>query len=223
MPRTQSFVRGRLWLAKAGKIASVVSHMTTRRLLALASLLAGAVSAPAALIPITSYTYGTSPSGTYPDSGGVELRDGVTASAAWGAGPIGFADVVALVGWQNTNPTVTFNFGSPVTIRSFTAWGADSDGAAGVALPSALTLTTVGFNQSFTVVNPAGAGTTVALSHGGFEVTTSSITLVATRSTQWTMFSEVQFFDTVIPEPSTYAAIAGVAALGLAAFRRRRS
>jgi hypothetical protein len=201
-----------------------LNSLVMKRLLVTAAILATASLASAQLIPITSYSYNTSPDGSYPDSGGVELRDGVTQTVVWG-GPVNATSesVVPLVGWRFSDPDVTFEFGAPVTIRSVTVWSADSDGAAGVYLPTAITLTAGAFSQSFTVLNPAGAGTVVPIVLDGFEVTASSMQVFAQRDTvgnNWTMLSEVEF--SAIPEPSTYALGGGLLALAAAFLRRRR-
>lgn len=171
-------------------------------------------------ITVSSYSSSPAPSGSYPDSGGVELTDGITNSVAWGSGVnISYSDVGALSGWLNTNPSITFNFAEPVTVRSFTVWAADSDGHAGVGLPSSITLRTPSssFSQTFTVTDPAGNGYTVPLSFSGFSVTSDQLIVESTRAQQWTMFSEVQF--SAVPEP-TYTALAfGVLCLFL--FRKR--
>jgi hypothetical protein len=120
---------------------------------------------------------------------------------------------------------IRFNFAAPVTIRSLTAWFADSNGHAGVSLPSDLTLTTTeGFVQTFTITDPDGDGQMVPFSFTGFETTTSAITFTAARSSQWTMLPEVTFYSTAspIPEPATSALAAGTLILFGAALRRKR-
>lgn len=195
-----------------------------KSLLATAAIAACSISS-AVEITVTNYTYGTNPNGgpsfpfSYLDKSGSELNDDVFNQPVW---PTPFGSAEALVGWENTNPTITFNFPSTVNITSFTVWAADSDGSAGVALPSQLQLTAVGFDQTFTVTNPAGSGAAVALTFSGLNIDASSITLVATRTASWTMFTEVDFFGPVIPETSTWTAIAGVLALGTALVVRRR-
>jgi hypothetical protein len=101
-------------------------------------------------IPIASYTHSGSDGGFYVDSGG-ELTDGVDATIAWGTGiSIGPGDVGPLVGWQGNNPTITFQFVTPVNIGSVEVWFADSNGHAGVAMLSAVTLSNTGdFHKVF--------------------------------------------------------------------------
>ena len=183
-----------------------------------------AANAFAAQLTPTGYGYNSSPSSSYADSSGAELTDGITYSRAWdGVSSIGPADIVNLVGWQ-TSPTITFTFAAPVTIRSVSIFFADSNGAAGVAMPSDVFFGDGdGFFQSFSVTDPDGAGSTVESVFSGFSVSATSFSITVLRSTEWVMLSEVQFFDTApVPEPASCARVAGTAALGFLACRRRR-
>jgi hypothetical protein len=196
-------------------------------LLAAALALAAVPALQATLIPVQSYSYGTAPSGSYPDSGGVELTDGITNSIVWnGSNSPSFAQVSPLAGWQFSAPNILFTFAGPVTIGSFTVWAADSNGAAGVYVPSSLTLSapSAAFSQTFATVDPAGSGTVVPLTFSGFTVTTNQIRLTAVNPFNWTMFSEVQFFaaPAPVPEPASASALAGAFAAGCVLFRRRR-
>ncbi|QYY34442.1 PEP-CTERM sorting domain-containing protein [Ruficoccus sp. ZRK36] len=174
-------------------------------------------------IPVLNYSYSTSPSGSYPDSGGTELTDGVDETVAWGSGmTIDGSDAVPLVGWLNNNASITFNFSEEETIRSVTVWAADSDNYAGVGLPATITLSTPGeaFSQTFNVVNPAGNGTTIPLTFSGFSVTTDQFVVSFTRASQWTMLSEVEFSD--VPEPAHVGAVLALGALLWVGVRRQR-
>jgi len=184
-----------------------------------ALLLCGVGAADAALLPVSSYSYIAGPSGSYPDSGG-ELTDGVDANVAWGAGLIlTYADVEPLVGWDGRSPSVTFYFASPRTVGQVVVWAADSNGAAGVGLPDAITLTTSGgFSQSFVITNPAGDGHTVALTLSGFSFTSDNFTITASPHDYWTMLSEVQAYD--VPEPAGLM-LMGVGGVLMAARRVR--
>lgn len=197
-----------------------------RRILIALFLLAATACPSRAQLAVASYSLITGAGTNYPDSGG-ELTNGIASTVAWGAGvSIAYEDVAPMVGWDNTNPVIRFNFAAPVTIRALTAWFADSNGHAGVTLPSAVTLTTTGgFSQSFSITDPAGDGTTVPFSFSGFEVLTSDMTLTASRSSQWTFLSEVYFYDSAsaIPEPAASAlGFAAVAFGGTLLWRRRR-
>ncbi|NVK55352.1 MAG: hypothetical protein HWE26_07040 [Alteromonadaceae bacterium] len=179
----------------------------------------------AALISVSSYTYNTSPHSSYSDSGG-ELTDGITDNIAWGEGvTIGYSDVSNLTGWNGVNPNVTFNFATAQLIKSIRVFAADSDGYAGVALPDTITVSTVeGFSQLFTITNPPGNGSTIALDLSGFATTSGAFTLTMVRSSSWTMLSEVQFFSNDIapvdnvPEPKMGLLLL----LGLAFIRRKQ-
>ena len=186
--------------------------------------LGGAAQAFATQWFATGYGYSVGPSGSYPDSGG-ELTNGVTYSLAWGgASSIGASDVVQLVGWQSTNTTITFTFSEPVNIGSVSVYFADSNGSAGVGMPASVTLSDgASFSQTFSVADPAGGGGTVESVFGGFSVSTTSLQVSFVRSYEWTMISEVQFFSpAAVPEPSSFATAAGLAALGGGLVRRRR-
>lgn len=194
----------------------IYPEMKSLKFLCLAAL-AFPFSANAAVVSVNSYDYtpGPNPNGSYPDPSGGELTDGVTFTTVWPDtalfGP--------LAGWLNTDPSITFNFDSTATVSMVQVWAADSNGEAGVALPSTITVRTPdsSFSQTFNVTDPAGSGTTVRLDLTGFQVTTDSLVIESTRANQWTMFSEVRF-DTV-PEPSS-ALLLGLS--GLFLLRRRR-
>lgn len=181
-----------------------------RSIVIFSALFITALPVQAGLISVTSYQYNSTPSSSYPDSA-AELTDGITDSLAWGSGlSIGYSDVANLTGWLNTNPSITFNFNGLQTVNTIKVFAADSDGAAGVALPlSVLVSTAEGFSQLFNVTNPAGDGKTVALDLTGFSTSSAVVTLTMQRSAQWTMLSEVQFFDAStqtnsVPAPATW-------------------
>lgn len=197
---------------------------STLQSLIFAGAFALAASSFAQTIPVASYSYGTPPDSGYPDSGGTELTDGIDLTLAWGYGiSIGYEDVVPLAGWQGYDPNVTFFFDGFVTVGSFTAWFADSNGHAGVYLPTSITLSAPGgFSETFLVTDPAGDGSTVPLSFGGFEVFTDRITLTAVNPHNWVMMSEVSFAGATIPEPAAAAGLLGVFA-GVWTLARRRT
>jgi hypothetical protein len=173
----------------------------------LAALLLLAVSATqssAAQIPVASYSHSGSDGGFYSDSTGLELTDGVDANIAWGPGvPIGVGDIGPLVGWYITSPTIQFNFAGTVEIGALEVWFADSNGSAGVAMPSAVTLSTSGgYSQSFPIVDPPGYGVTVPVTISGLNISTNNLTLTASATQTWSMLSEVRFFARDVPEPA---------------------
>ncbi|MDP0494686.1 MAG: hypothetical protein Q7Q73_00630 [Verrucomicrobiota bacterium JB024] len=186
--------------------------------LAVVSVLAGVAYGD---IAIANYSYNVAPSGSYPDSGGVELTDGTDLTAAWGAG-ISHPNSTPLVGWRYIDGSITFNFTQVETVGSFTVWAADSDGYAGVGVPATITLSTAGetFTQTFTVTNPAGNGTTVPLTFEGFSVTTDQLTVSFVRGYEWTMYSEVTFSS--VPEPAHVGAALGTGVLAVLVWMRRR-
>jgi hypothetical protein len=198
--------------------------LVSQRVLILCVALLASLQVQAGLISVDSYSYGTTPSSSYADSGS-ELTDGITDSLAWGEGMIiGFADITNLTGWQYSNPTITFNFATAQLINNIKVFAADSDGSAGVSLPlSVLISTAEGFSQLFSVTNPSGNGSTVALDFGGFTTTSHAITLSMTANTQWTMLSEVQFFFNA-QTPTSSVPAPGVLAILLSgvAFMARR-
>ena len=184
-------------------------------------------SAAAATVSVSSYNYLSSPNSSYPDSTGSELTDGVDQTIAWSSGAtITASDVRPLVGWLNRNPSVQFNFGSFQLIDSVTVWIADSDNAAGVGLPNSVTVRTPdnSLSRTFTIdmpIDPTVSGTTVPIILDQLAFTTDTLIVEASRNSQWTMFSEVQFSDTsAVPEPSTSILLTGL--LGSVLLFRRR-
>ncbi len=160
--------------------------------------------------------------GSYDDPGLTELTDDDAQNyVVW---PGSITDVGPLVGWASRNPTITFNFASPEEIDTVIAYLADSDGVAGVGLPTLINLSTsAGFSQNFVVTNPPGSGTTVPLAMSGLGLTTDNITLTAFRGHEWTMATEVEFYQRV-PEPGSLVLLAlGSLGLLLGGRRRRRA
>lgn len=203
----------------------LISSITKTLKLALVTGLAlSSFSSYAAQVPVDNYIYQTSFNSSYPDSGG-ELTDGVTFSPAWGGGSaISYSDVAPLVGWLNTDPSVLFEFASTSFIDEIIIYAADSDGAAGVGLPSSINILApgTGFNQNFAVTNPAGAGSTVPIVISGLNLNTASIVVTASRVNSWTMFSEVQFFDSSSVTVATPSSALLIALGGIALFATRR-
>lgn len=168
-------------------------------------------------IPVDSgytATASTNP-GAYGDTDGVELTDGNVGSLVW---PSAGIDSAPLVGWENIDASVMFNFSSTVTIGEIVCWFADSNGSAGVGVPESIRVTTSGgFDQTFPVTNPAGGGTTAPIAISGLSLETDNVTLDIARNTgvnpdaccsgySWTMLSEVQFLTP--PDPNQQSLIA---------------
>lgn len=182
----------------------------------------------AASVAVSGYTYlSTADSSGYRDASHAgagtlgELTDGITSGRAWSipAQTISLADVDYLVGWGNSDPAVSFSFGSTQTVGAVIVWIADSDNSAGVKVPVRITIRTPdsSFLRTFVITDPVGSGTTVPFTFSGFSLETDALIVEAERSSFWTMFSEVEFNS--IPEPSYPALLA--LGLGLAAKRRR--
>lgn len=190
-----------------------------RRWLCLVFALLSSGFAAAAQLSVASYSYLTSPHGNYPDSGG-ELTDGTNVTEAWGAGVNMFGKTAPLVGWLNNSPSVQFTFASAEQVKEIIVYAADSENHAGVGLPATFTVTTPGgFNQTFSVTNPSGDGTTVPIVLSGFNVSSSVFNISAVRNHQWTMFSEVEFYNTSsVPAPAGLG-LTALIAIGL--LRRR--
>ena len=158
---------------------------------------------PGPQIAVDSYTYPAAApgwSGFYTDPGLTKLTDGLSqVHRVWPSNPV---NVAPLAGWRSTDMAATFNFAAPQAIDTVVAYLADSDGNAGVGLPTSINLsTTGGFSQDFVVTNPAGSGMTIPVEMSGLGITTDNITLTATRAYEWTMATEVEFFAAVGPGP----------------------
>ena len=158
-------------------------------------------SASAEYVVPTNYVYVTAPpaSGNYSDAAATKLSDLFAGSVVvWP----GSANVTPLVGWENLDPTITFNFDGNVDISEVVVFAADSDNSAGVNLPTSITLSTSGgFSQAFSVENPPGDSRTVPIRLSGFSVTTDDLTVTMNRNTvgSWTMVSQIDCFDTSMP------------------------
>ena len=207
--------------------------MTSLRFFALVSALA-AVSLSLhgqTTVPIASYSFNVSPGdpnhndGRYADGSFTKLKDGIATVPVWG-GSSSSVDVSPLVGWQNA-VQVRFEFSAPVAIQTATFYFADSNGAAGVAFPRELTLLNSANNGpgSMSVSDPSGAGSTMPVTFNLNGLVTDHLILGIPAQDfvgGWTMMTEATFTTSAIPEPSTYAAIAGAMGLGVAVWRKRK-
>jgi autotransporter-associated beta strand protein len=157
--------------------------------------------APVKLTP-SSYSINT-PNSSYPDTNPTSrLTDGVKATCTWGMSctPVG----TEFVGWNAQNPVITFNFSSSVTVQAVKLWLGDSDGAAGVALPTAISIGTNSDNQNIPIPNPPGTGVreiTIPLVRS---INVSSFSITLTRNGgNFVMVSEIELYDRV-PLDSDY-------------------
>ncbi|MGJ8725613.1 MAG: PEP-CTERM sorting domain-containing protein [Roseibacillus sp.] len=176
-----------------------------------------------AAITVSSYSHSPNPAASYNDSGTQELTDGVAVVPTWGTGiTITTAQIGPFVGWQGTDAATTFTFDSIQTVGQVTVWASDSDGVAGVRLPSTITLSdpNSSFSQTFMVNNPGGNGVMRPITLDGFSVQTDQMEVSFTRATtgSWTMLTEVEFNS--VPEPSTAGLLAVASALLLRKKRR---
>ena len=184
---------------------------------------------PAEVVTPQSYNFdgwypGDPDSFNYTDWEKSKLTDGVAEASVWGGSSS--INIDPLVGWFDTSATINVIFSGTVTIDSVTIWAADSNGSAGVWLPTKLNITGPdSFEKSMLITDPAGAGSTVPIVFSGLNFTGDRLTLnlEAVEGGTWIMLSEITFSGpiTPVPEPSTYAMLMGVCAMGLGLLRRR--
>jgi len=179
-------------------------------------------SANAGMITPDNYIYNSSPSNAqvpYLDPGNTDLTDSIISPFGWGNG-ISFAEAYKYVGWQNNDPSITFNFTSTVSIGSLILWADDANGAAGVTLPTQVSMTMGGTTVVRDILNPAG-NVPVGISFNNLNLTGNSLTLNVKRGGTWTMISEVQFASPV-PVPAALW-LFGSGLIGLVGLSRRKT
>lgn len=196
---------------------SIRTHATVASATALV-LCAAAPALHAAIIPVTSYAYTSGPSGSYPDSTGTELTDGVIVNN----------DIVPTgpwVGWDGSIAIATFDLGTLTNIGkidiAFLKWG-----NAAVYAPDFVQFD-FSATSDFAVSTTQTFSTTLDLTHGGlteirshdlsFPTLARYVRLTADHDRQWLFIGEVTFDS--IPTPGA-AALLGLG--GLIALRRRR-
>ena len=225
--------------------------MTVLRWMAAAALaaglgLAGASGASAAPLTVQSYSMPNGGTGSfdYRDfsysncvandcnitgaalSGGVgKLTDGVSPAGNWNA----YGQNTPWVGWYTgytggTNPDITFNFASPVTINSVTVWVDNSLGAGGVFLPGSVTIGAT----NHLIAPDFGNGAPRGYTFNNLNLSGSSVNVQFFQSqyAPWIMVGEISFDGAIngvgVPEPASWALmIMGFGAVG-AMMRRRR-
>ncbi len=183
-------------------------------------------SVKAEVITPNHYVYLTLPSNQqtpYLDPNNTDLTDGVISSFGWGTG-INYAEAYRYVGWFNTDPVITFNFDSIVSIDALTLWVDDADGRFGVRLPTQASMTMGGITVTRDIENPTGS-VPIGITFDQLNLTGDSLTLnvvhhVRTTGT-WTMMSEVQFASPV-PAPATlWLWLLGMALIGILGLFRK--
>ncbi len=162
---------------------------------AIATILQADVANAIAVTP-TSYTYDIAPSGFYPDTGGTELTDGAIATTNWFG-----TDRPLYSGWQNVEPTITFDFGGIVNIDSLIFSFDDSNGAGAVTTPDSIEISMGGVTLTRNIIDPAGDDP-ITETFAGLGLTGSTLDLKVFNAQipgtqEWTMISEVSFDDGV--------------------------
>jgi hypothetical protein len=173
--------------------------------------------------PVAVVSYSSSPNADHPfylDTGGTELTDGVKTTVSFGSGLANLTTVIPFVGWQFTDPTITFNFAPNTAISSVTISADDANGAAGVYLPASVTVNYGDTVIVHNITDPAGFGVIdLTFSTGAF--VGSSLSLAFDNPYNWIMLTEVAFdYTPAVPTPA--ALPAGLALLTLLGLRRRR-
>jgi hypothetical protein len=201
----------------------------TLHLVSSASLALGVAGAANAQILISPTGYTATPGNgiaqgggyNYFDETGSQLTDGIKGANAWNA-DLGNGIAYEWVGWNRVDPTITFNFASPVTISQVTI-GFNVNHGADIYLPTSIN---IGGNTFSPTGNEISDNTRGDLSLAG-TWTGSSLTINLTRNLgdpagYWIFTDEFSFQGAAVPEPAEYAAVAGLALVAFGAWRRTR-
>ncbi len=155
-------------------------------------------------------------SGSFLSGGTGALTDGVIATNDWSL-VSNMSGTGQYVGWAFTNPTITVHFASAVTINEVRLF-VDNSHFGGVTAPTSVDV--AGVNHANPAWEFASPPQTIDIT--GLNITGNSVTLTLNHPIEWVMMSEMQFFGSPVPEAGAASMmLAGLAALGLAARRRR--
>ena len=187
-----------------------------------------ALSSLASVVVPTSYTINTPGevgAYSYFDDTGSQLTDGVTGADDWTAN-LGKGNAYEWVGWHKVNPTITFQFGSTVTINTVNIDFNRCENTGWIYIPSSVTIGGTPFSLSQNALPDNSRG---YLSFNG-SWTGSSLTIDLARRSPYNLYYSWVFVDEVtfdgvsaVPEPSTI--IAGALLLvpfGVSAIRYSR-
>lgn len=198
--------------------------MKLLRLTSLTALMAALLSqASAAPIVPLSYSF-TGYNGGHPDDTGNQLTNGLYADLVPG---LSLATNNEWVGWDGGTPSITFNFGSVVTINQVSLSMGNWNNAA-VYLPEDIVIGGTAFT-----VDPFGytpLSHTLLVFNGGW--TGSSLTINLDSSfNRWIFIDEVTFNEgpaengngNSVPDASATLPLLAIGLAGFAALRRRRA
>ena len=145
-----------------------------------------------------------------------QLTDGIKGSNLWYE-DLGNGKAYEWVGWFLTNPTITFNFGSQVTINQVQI-GFNRSSYGSVALPSAVIIGGVSTVLNGNEIAPSTRGDLnfTGAWHG------SSLSVTLDSGFGWDFVDEFKFTTTAVPEISSYSVCVGLGLLGFAGWRRFR-